>query len=157
MGPAGVGVFKQWEDPRLTTTAVLLALYLGYLLIRRLTEDPYRRATRAAVVGIVAAVDIPIVHFSVEWWRGLHQGGDHRLARQGPQPVGADAVRDRAGRHGGGLHRRLGLAAIRRYQLAGSSGRSRSTGAWAISAARRAALARRSSGEPVTGTGVEGA
>jgi len=68
------GVFWQWEDPRLTTTALLLALYLGYLLFRRLTDDPHRRAARAAVVGIVAAVDIPIVHFSVEWWRGLHQG-----------------------------------------------------------------------------------
>ena len=67
------GVFWQWEDPRLTTTALLLALYVGYLLLRRLSEDPERRATRAAVVGIVAAVDIPIVHFSVEWWRGLHQ------------------------------------------------------------------------------------
>ncbi|HEX6655667.1 MAG TPA: cytochrome c biogenesis protein CcsA [Candidatus Limnocylindria bacterium] len=67
------GVFWQWEDPRLTTTALLLALYLGYLLFRRLTDDPHRRALRAAVVGIVAAVDIPIVHFSVEWWRGLHQ------------------------------------------------------------------------------------
>jgi heme exporter protein C len=67
------GVFWQWEDPRLTTTALLLALYLGYLLFRRLTDDPQRRASRAAVVGIVAAVDIPIVHFSVEWWRGLHQ------------------------------------------------------------------------------------
>jgi heme exporter protein C len=68
------GVFWQWEDPRLTTTALLLALYIGYLLFRRLTDDPARRAARAAVVGIVAAVDIPIVHFSVEWWRGLHQG-----------------------------------------------------------------------------------
>jgi heme exporter protein C len=68
------GVFWQWEDPRLTTTALLLALYVGYLLFRRLTDDPARRATRAAIVGIVAAVDIPIVHFSVEWWRGLHQG-----------------------------------------------------------------------------------
>jgi heme exporter protein C len=67
------GVFWQWEDPRLTTTALLLALYVGYLLFRRLTDDPARRAARAAVVGIVAAVDIPIVHFSVEWWRGLHQ------------------------------------------------------------------------------------
>lgn len=67
------GVFWQWEDPRLTTTALLLALYVGYLLIRRLTDDPERRATRAAIVGIVAAIDIPIVHFSVEWWRGLHQ------------------------------------------------------------------------------------
>jgi heme exporter protein C len=67
------GVMWQWEDPRMTTTALLLALYVGYLLLRRLTDDPERRATRAAIVGIVAAVDIPIVHFSVEWWRGLHQ------------------------------------------------------------------------------------
>jgi heme exporter protein C len=68
------GVMWQWADPRLTTTALLLALYVGYLLFRRLTDDPHRRASRAAVVGLVAAVDIPIVHFSVEWWRGLHQG-----------------------------------------------------------------------------------
>jgi heme exporter protein C len=67
------GTFWQWEDPRLTTTALLLGLYVGYLLIRRLSDDPVRRATRAAVVGLVAAVDIPIVHFSVIWWRGLHQ------------------------------------------------------------------------------------
>ena len=67
------GVFWQWEDPRLTTTALLLALYVGYLLLRQLTDDPERRATRAAIVGIVAAIDIPIIHFSVEWWRGLHQ------------------------------------------------------------------------------------
>ena len=67
------GVMWQWEDPRLTTTALLLALYVGYLLLRHLTDDPERRATRAAIVGIVAAVDIPIVHFSVAWWRGLHQ------------------------------------------------------------------------------------
>ncbi len=68
------GVFWQWEDPRLTTTALLLVLYVGYLLFRHLTDDPERRATRAAIVGLVAAIDIPIVHFSVEWWRGLHQG-----------------------------------------------------------------------------------
>lgn len=67
------GVFWQWEDPRLTTTALLLALYVGYLLLRRLSDDPARRATRAAIVGLVAAIDIPIVHFSVIWWRGLHQ------------------------------------------------------------------------------------
>ena len=67
------GTFWQWEDPRLTTTALLLALYVGYLLLRRLSDDPARRATRAAIVGLVAAVDIPIVHFSVTWWRGLHQ------------------------------------------------------------------------------------
>ena len=38
------GVYWQWEDPRLTTTALLLALYVGYLLLRRLTDDPARRA-----------------------------------------------------------------------------------------------------------------
>jgi heme exporter protein C len=67
------GVAWQWEDPRILTTTLLLALYLGYLLLRRLSDEPDRRATRAAIVGLVAAVDIPIVHFSVEWWRGLHQ------------------------------------------------------------------------------------
>jgi heme exporter protein C len=67
------GVAWQWEDPRILTTSLLLALYVGYLLLRRLSDEPERRATRAAIVGIIAAVDIPIVHFSVEWWRGLHQ------------------------------------------------------------------------------------
>ncbi|MDQ3881352.1 MAG: cytochrome c biogenesis protein [Chloroflexota bacterium] len=67
------GTFWQWEDPRLSTTALLLALYVGYLLLRSLTDDPVRRATRAAVAGLVAAVDIPLVHFSVVWWRSLHQ------------------------------------------------------------------------------------
>jgi heme exporter protein C len=68
------GTFWDWGDPRLTTTAVMLAVYVGYLLIRRLTDEPARRATRAAVLGVVGAINLPIVHFSVIWWRGLHQG-----------------------------------------------------------------------------------
>jgi heme exporter protein C len=68
------GTFWDWGDPRLTTTAVMLAVYVGYLLVRRLTDEPARRATRAAVIGIIGAINIPIVHFSVTWWRGLHQG-----------------------------------------------------------------------------------
>jgi heme exporter protein C len=68
------GTFWDWGDPRLTTTAVMLAVYVGYLLIRRLTDEPARRATRAAVIGVIGAINIPIVHFSVIWWRGLHQG-----------------------------------------------------------------------------------
>jgi heme exporter protein C len=68
------GTFWEWGDPRLTTTAVMLAVYVGYLLVRRLTDEPARRATRAAVIGVIGAVNIPIVHFSVIWWRGLHQG-----------------------------------------------------------------------------------
>ena len=67
------GVWWTW-DPRLTTTAVLLLIYIGYLAVRRITDNPSRRATWAAVVGIVGFIDVPIVHLSVVWWRSLHQG-----------------------------------------------------------------------------------
>jgi heme exporter protein C len=67
------GTFWTW-DARLTTTALLFLLYVGYLVVRRLPIEPDRRRRYAAWVGILAAVDIPIVHYSVEWWRGLHQG-----------------------------------------------------------------------------------
>lgn len=66
------GTWWTW-DPRLTTTAVLLLIYLGYLAVRRLSDDPRRRATWSAVVGVVGFVDVPIVHLSVVWWRSLHQ------------------------------------------------------------------------------------
>jgi heme exporter protein C len=66
------GTWWTW-DPRLTTTAVLLLVYVGYLAVRRLSDDPRRRATWSAVVGIVGFVDVPIVHLSVVWWRSLHQ------------------------------------------------------------------------------------
>lgn len=67
------GVFWRWE-PRLTTSAVLLLMYVGYLAIRALPADPRTRATRSAIVGLVAVVNIPIVHKAVDWWRGIHQG-----------------------------------------------------------------------------------
>ena len=67
------GTWWTW-DPRLTTTAVLLMIYVGYLAIRRISDNPSRRARWAAVVGIVGFVDVPIVHLSVVWWRSLHQG-----------------------------------------------------------------------------------
>jgi heme exporter protein C len=67
------GTWWTW-DPRLTTTAVLLLIYIGYLAVRRISDSPSRRATWAAVVGIVGFVDVPIVHLSVVWWRSLHQG-----------------------------------------------------------------------------------
>jgi heme exporter protein C len=66
------GTWWTW-DPRLTTTAILLLIYLGYLAVRRLSDSPARRARWAAVVGIVGFVDVPIVHLSVRWWRSLHQ------------------------------------------------------------------------------------
>lgn len=66
------GVWWTW-DARLTSTAVLLLVYAGYLLLRAMVEEPEARARYAAVVGIVAAANVPIVHFSVKWWRALHQ------------------------------------------------------------------------------------
>lgn len=66
------GTYWDW-DPRLTTTALLLLLFVGYLAIRRLPADPVTRAKRSAIVGLVAFVDVPIVHFAVDWWRSLHQ------------------------------------------------------------------------------------
>jgi heme exporter protein C len=72
------GAFWTW-DPRLTTTAIMLLMYVGYLAVRRLPDNPARRARWAAVVGIVAFADVPIVQLSVEWWRSLHQGPTIRL------------------------------------------------------------------------------
>jgi heme exporter protein C len=72
------GTYWTW-DPRLTTTAVLLLIYNGYLAVRRLPDSPGRRARWSAVVGIVGFLDVPIVHLSVVWWRGLHQGPTVRL------------------------------------------------------------------------------
>ena len=66
------GVWWAW-DARLTSTALLLVLLLGYLALRRVPGDPQHRARRCAVAALVAAVDVPIVHFSVDWWRTLHQ------------------------------------------------------------------------------------
>jgi heme exporter protein C len=62
------GTWWTW-DARLTTTAILFVIYLGYLLLRAMMDDPERGARYAAVVGIIGALDIPLVHFSVLWWR----------------------------------------------------------------------------------------
>jgi len=66
------GVWWTW-DARLTLTAIMFFVYIGYLALRKTTDEPRARANRAAVLGIVGAVQIPLVHFSVVWWRTLHQ------------------------------------------------------------------------------------
>lgn len=64
------GIWWAW-DARLVSTALLFFLYLGYLALRRIPGDG--RAKRCAIAALIAFVDVPIVHFSVEWWRTLHQ------------------------------------------------------------------------------------
>ncbi len=66
------GVWWTWE-PRLVTTAIMFVMYVGYLLLRGLSTDFSRRATRAAIFGIIAVIDVPIVHLSVLWANSLHQ------------------------------------------------------------------------------------
>lgn len=82
------GVWWTW-DPRLTTTAILFVLFAGYLALRRMLEDAVRRATVSAAVAIVAFADVPIVHWSVTWWRSLHQ--EASVARLG-EPALADSM-----------------------------------------------------------------
>jgi heme exporter protein C len=66
------GVWWAW-DARLVTTAVLFFLYLGYLALRKVPAALDVRAKRCAIAALIAFVDVPIVHFSVTWWRTLHQ------------------------------------------------------------------------------------
>lgn len=66
------GVWWTWDE-RLTLTAILLLIYVGYLMLRSLIEDENRAALAAAVLGILGFLDIPLIHMSVYWWRTLHQ------------------------------------------------------------------------------------
>ncbi|HEY8425501.1 MAG TPA: cytochrome c biogenesis protein CcsA [Limnochordales bacterium] len=64
-------VWWTW-DPRLTTTLVLWFLYVGYLVLRSAIPGEERRGRVAAVFGIVAFIDVPIVFLSIRWWRTIH-------------------------------------------------------------------------------------
>ncbi len=65
------GIWWTW-DARLTSTFVLWLLYVSYLLLRSLVEEPDRRALLSALFGIFAFLDVPLVFFSIRWWRTQH-------------------------------------------------------------------------------------
>src|SRR6266853_4087472 len=81
------GIWWTW-DARLTSSFLLWVLFVSYLILRTLVDEPERRAMVAAVFGIFAALDIPLVYFSIWWFRTQH-----------PQPVIGD---------GGSLDGRMG-------------------------------------------------
>lgn len=66
------GIFWTW-DSRLTTTAFLFVTYIGYLAVRNLGGTHQQRARRSAIIALLAVLEVPLVHFSVKWWRPLHQ------------------------------------------------------------------------------------
>src|SRR3954463_15675123 len=74
-GRVAWGIWWTW-DARLTSALVCWLLYAGYLMLRNAIEEPTQRATFAAVFSIFAFIDVPIVIFSIKWWRTQH-----------PQPV----------------------------------------------------------------------
>lgn len=74
-GKLAWGAWWVWE-PRLTLTLLLWLIYVAYFMIRNATENPERGKRFAAVLGVVGAVDIPLIHLSVQWFRSQH-----------PQPV----------------------------------------------------------------------
>ncbi len=66
------GAWWVW-DARLTSVLILFFLYLGYMALADAFDDPARGAKAAAILALVGFVNVPIIHFSVEWWNTLHQ------------------------------------------------------------------------------------
>lgn len=66
------GIYWDWADARLVSTLLLFVMFVGYLAVRRLDGSDDQRARRSAVVALVAILDVPLVHFSVEWFSTTH-------------------------------------------------------------------------------------
>jgi len=68
------GTWWEWGDPRLTSELIMLFLYIGYMALRGAIDDTTKADKASAVLALVGAVNVPIIHFSVQWWSSLHQG-----------------------------------------------------------------------------------
>jgi len=68
------GTFWTWQDARLVSELILLFLYLGVTGLQQAIADPRAAARACALLAVVGFVNVPIVHYSVEWWNTLHQG-----------------------------------------------------------------------------------
>ena len=72
------GAYWVW-DARLTSTLILLFLYLGFMALRAAIDDPRRADRASALLAMVGAINVPIIYFSVKWWNTLHQGASVSL------------------------------------------------------------------------------
>ncbi|ODV24193.1 MAG: heme ABC transporter permease [Rhodanobacter sp. SCN 68-63] len=83
------GTWWTW-DARLTSELVLLFLYLGVMGLYHAFEDRRQGARAAAFLALIGIINVPIVHFSVNWWNTLHQGSTVRLL--GPSTMGGSMI-----------------------------------------------------------------
>jgi len=67
------GTWWEW-DPRLTSELVLLFLFIGYMLLRQAMPDTGKADRASGILAVVGVVNLPIIHYSVEWWNSIHQG-----------------------------------------------------------------------------------
>lgn len=72
------GTWWVW-DARMTSTLILLFLYIGFISLQSAIDDPRRADKAGAVIAIVGVINVPIIYFSVQWWNTLHQGATIRM------------------------------------------------------------------------------
>ena len=84
------GTFWQWGDPRIMSETLLLFLFLGYLALRAAFDDRDKADKITAILAVVGVVNVPIIHYSVEWWNSLHQGPS--ILRAGAVAVTTDML-----------------------------------------------------------------
>jgi heme exporter protein C len=77
------GTWWEWGDARLMSVMVLFLVYLSYMALRSAIDDEQKASRAAAILALVGLVNLPIIHYSVEWWNTLHQGAS-LLRADGP-------------------------------------------------------------------------
>jgi heme exporter protein C len=83
------GTYWQW-DGRMTSELILLFLYIGVIALYQAIEDKRQAARAAGLLAIIGVVNIPIIHYSVQWWTTLHQGSTIKLT--GPSSIDASMI-----------------------------------------------------------------
>ena len=78
------GTWWVW-DARLTSVLVLFLLYLGYMALRSAIDDETRGGRAAAILALAGLINLPVIHYSVQWWNSLHQGSSVFAAERGDQ------------------------------------------------------------------------
>jgi heme exporter protein C len=84
------GTYWEWGDARLMFELILLFLYLGYLALRASFEDREKADRVSAILAVVGVVNVPIIHYSVQWWSTLHQGST--IAKLGSPSITMDML-----------------------------------------------------------------